>query len=706
MIYFIQMIYRNNIISVSILIAIAALSLLSAMPAYCAGPDVERGVREIDRFSSDKEKNVERMLFKIPEKQQATIPQVSPIIRDEKRFFIKTIELAGCESFTPSDFTDFIKEYENKEVTLTELSMLAKDIERDYLKKGVIAAVFVPPQEIKEEKVTLRVVEARMGAVRVKKHKYFNNRRLKKYWKIPQGDIVKYTDISRSVQMMNKNPDREVRTAIHAGKKPGTIDALLIAKPHFPIHGTFTFDREGAVSTGRARYGFGIRDNNALNYEDSVITGYSFGDHFHGIYAYHNLPISYSGTSVLYGVSHSEAQPGKDFKVYDLRTKAESFTISLHQDLYNKDNYMGEVYAGFDAKDKTVWWNNGTLNRDRIRVINFGGNFIKRSMGSIFYYGPQFAQGIPDFLGSEPDENPLASRGAKSQFSKWNFNTTIRTLLPFNLQQSWKVRTQFATPKLLPQEQYYLGGIDSVRGYPSGDYLADNVFQTNLEILIPAFFMPEEARMPYSQKSLKEDITGVVFVDYGLGGRRDDKKYHNMTGVGCGVRLNLYDMATCRFEWGLPIGDSPITECYSDPRFHVSVDFQDKLPDEIEYIKKIRQDERIRKSAYRLVDLELAKPDSPIRAKVYGYLAQAENYYKEGKLAESIQAYEKLAQATRYLYMQAEQYLRGCIDQVNELKDDRDLAMQYQEEGKWNESKKIWQGIIDEAKPKPLTFEI
>ena len=42
--------------------------------------------------------------------------------------------------------------------------------------------------------------------------------------------------MSKSIQLMNKNADRDVSATLHAGKKPGTTDVLLDVKTRFPIH--------------------------------------------------------------------------------------------------------------------------------------------------------------------------------------------------------------------------------------------------------------------------------------------------------------------------------------------------------------------------------------------------------------------------------------------------------------------------------------
>lgn len=548
--------------------------------------DTDRASRETDRMiSGEAEKALLTKPAKAPEIE--TAPEKAPLKEEKKKVLIKKINLSGCESFPPEDFLTYLKECEGRELTFDELDGLAKKIEREYLSRGIIAAVFVPPQDIKDNTITLQVVESKMGSVEVRGDKYFSSKRPLYYWQLKPGDTMRYAKIQRSIQAMNKNPDREIKASLHAGTKPDTTDVLLTMKTSFPIHAGYTLDNDGGIATGKWRTGFSLRHNNLLDVEDMLLAGYVFGAYFKGEYIYHNLPVSPYGTNFLYGYSKSFARPRKDYEPYDMTVAGENGNFSVRQDLYNKrGEYTGEAFAGFDAKDKVTHTNTGVLNKDRLRIFSAGGNFILRSFGGGAVISPVFSQGVKSFGGS-PDNDPLSSRGggASSIFSKMNLEIRHMVALPLNIKESLKISGQYSSTKIAPQEEFTLGGIDYVRGYDLGDYVADNGILTNLEFLFPAFFIPEDLRLPYADKPLKEWITPVAFFDYGAGMRYGETKYHFLSGVGGGVRISLYNQVSIRLEWGFPVADEPIAEA-DLCRFHFALTFQDRLPEEVKRIKK------------------------------------------------------------------------------------------------------------------------
>ena len=189
---------------------------------------------------------------------------------------------------------------------------------------------------------------------------------------------------------------------------------------------------------------------------------------------------------------------------------------------------------------------------------------------------PELTQGINGF--GARSRSPLSSRHAQNTFTIFNLNINHTRALPvYDLRGVVKFKAQVASEILPPQEEFSLGGLYSVRGYPAGDYLADIAFQTNLELLIPAFFIPEEVKLPYDKKPLKDKITGVIFFDQGYGEKRGalptETQKDNLLSAGAGLRINVFDKGVLRMEWGFPFGEDPLTERASS-RFHISLDLQ------------------------------------------------------------------------------------------------------------------------------------
>lgn len=577
----------NKALLLLLLITSSTLPFSLKLFAQTAGTQAEKATVVMDEALKEQAKE-----------QLRTRPKKKPEIKEEKKkeakeegptFHINKIILDGVKSVSLDEFKSVLAKYENRTVSFEELSILAKLIEREYLKRGIVAACFVPPQEIKDGTVTLKVVESKMGDLEVKDHKFFKKDRVNFYWQLKKGQTLRYDKISRSLQHMNMNPDREVKATLHAGKEPGTTDVLLDVKTYFPFHGTFSFDKEGSTYTGLAKTGFGGKHNNFLGLDDTFLSGFMFGDHFYGIYAYHKVPITNFGTSILYGYSYSKSAPKKDFDRFGLKSMSDSTSFFIHQDLFEKDRYAGEVFAGFDAKNKLVKQHDLMTNRDKLRILRFGGNFLYRKLGTITYISPEYSQGLDTFGARQ--KNFHASRMADNNFSKFKLGIKHKLSLPFNLRLALNMKGQYVPKKLTPQEQLSLGGIDSVRGYPTGDYLADIAFQSNSEILFPAFFIPKSIKFPFASGPLRDDITGVVFVDYAYGQRRDalgaEEQRMNLMSVGGGMRIRVFNQGLLRLEWGAPISSDEPTTGSTTLRLHISLNFEDKLQAELERIDKI-----------------------------------------------------------------------------------------------------------------------
>lgn len=551
------------------------LSLTSNIFSQTAD-QINHSVRQVDNLTSSKMQ--EPLKTKPQEQPEITPPQSPESVEGENTFLLKKVNLVGVESFKKSEFSSIIKKYEQKKVTFNDLQNLAKEIENYYIYKGTIAVCFIPEQELDLEKaeVIVQVVEAKMGKLHIPEHKYFDNSRLSCYWKIDKGEPINYDKMSQSLQLMGVNPSRSVQATMVKGKTPGTTDILLDPKVSFPIRPTFTYDREGDALTGVGRPSLGLRHNNFLGLDDSLIAGFSQGRDFSGVYLYHSIPLNCLGTSLFYGFSKSKSSPKKEFEIFGIRSQAQSVNLSLRQVLFRGKKYFGEIFGGIDFKDKDTHLITGTQNRDRLRILRLGGDFVYQGRKSVTTYSTELSQGINAF-GATSDKNPLASRGAKSVFSKFNTSLLHRRRFFTTTEARLKMSMQLAGTNLMPQEQFALGGIDSVRGYPSGDFLADNAVFVSAEILLPYVYIPGKWKFPFEAKTIRKRFTPILFVDYGRGVKKralsTEQEDITMWSFGCGLRANLTETISLRLEFGIPFGDDTISE-QAESYLHFSLKFQ------------------------------------------------------------------------------------------------------------------------------------
>jgi len=677
---------------------------------------IDQATREVDRHFREE---AEEKLAPPPREPPKVVEKKVEKEPEGPTFFVKKIKLVGTVSFFPDEFDHLTEKYEGEKVSIEGLNILCKSIEREYLRKGVIAACFLPPQDVKEGIVVLRVVEAKMGRLQVKENKSLwwsklwpQKERVAYYWDIRPGGVLRYDKMSRSLQIMNGNPDRTVTATLHAGKKPGTTDVLVDTAFNFPVHGGFSFDREGAPSTGRDEIGVSLRNNSCLFVDDTLLLGSTFGKDFTGMYAYHTVPLTNFGTSILYGYSDSKSAPQKQYIASMIRSRSRNVSFYWQQDLYKKAEYIGNFAIGIDANDKKTDTVQGPLVRDRFRILRAKATLLHRYPGCITYIRPQFSQGLNIFGAKR--QNQYSSRGGqcRNTFSKFNISISHKRSLPLNLQASLNFSGQIAGEKLASQEQFSIGGINSVRGYPAQDFYGDNGARLSFELLVPSFWIPEKLKLPYDSQSVRDSITGVLFIDDAYAQKRGsltsgERRKAHYTGIGMGVRMRLYNQSLIRMEWGFPVGnDKPITESPISPRFHISISVEDKFTEEIARIRKIVEEDRLSKKAWNLLDEEMERPKSVLRKKMYEHLDRARLAYEKGDLKEARMYYTKVNTIGRSLHEQAENYIKSCKEHQKALRKYNEEANKYYKGGNIEKARDLWLKIGKEARIKPLTFEL
>ena len=490
-------------------------------------------------------------------------------------FLVTKIILDGDVLLEPPEYEPFLAKLEGREVRFSEIQKLIRVLEQLFRTKGFIEVVLLPPQKMKDQEIHLKVVTSRMGKLSVENNRYFMNWRTRSYWKTRPGAVLLYKEIRSSVMDMNENPDRVVKPILKAGEEQGTTDVILNVEEQFPIHGGYSFDNQGVKLTGKDRQGFTVRNNNMLGLDDTFLIGTTFGKAFGALYLYHVIPVSNFGTKFIWSISHAQVNPKKEFSIYGINGTSETYSLALQQRVIRTEKYSGNVQLGFDFKEKHTSQQSVTTVWDKERVLSLSGNFQSRDGWGGWAMGQGIYFGLPTF----GDGWALASGGGVQSFFKYTYSLTRLTQLPWRTRAVWDVQGQLSPDQLLPQEQMFLGGANSIRGYPESDYGADQALQSRLDYYLPPYGMPAEWKMPFDNTPLKEQVNALIFYDTGYGRVHDpaadsEKRSDFLMGVGGGFELRWRKYVTARLMWGVPLGDKPITEAgKSQVHFTVNVNY-------------------------------------------------------------------------------------------------------------------------------------
>lgn len=176
-------------------------------------------------------------------------------VKDGEKIFVKQFTVQGATLLSEETIRSITAPYENKELTLREISAVAEAITNEYRKKGyIIAYAFIPAQDLKDGVVGIKVIEGKIGDIAVSGNKYYKSEFIQKHIERARKDpSLKEDTLERALLILNEYPSLNVKTSLKAGKEPGTADILAQAKDKRYISLSLNYDNFGSNTISKHR---------------------------------------------------------------------------------------------------------------------------------------------------------------------------------------------------------------------------------------------------------------------------------------------------------------------------------------------------------------------------------------------------------------------------------------------------------------------
>ncbi len=521
-----------------------------------AGAQAERFKQKTEEEQKAVQKKVEKPQIEIKEKEEK--PQ-APLLK----FTLKEIKITGVTIFKAQDFKPLYQSYLNQEVSQADLEKVIQGIKDKYKEKGYFTVIaYLPEQDVKEGVVEIRVVEGKMGSLKIEGNKYFSNSLIEKYFHTKKNEVLNLNKIQRDILRLNQTSDLEVKTIISPGKEPETANVTLKVKDSFPWHVGFSEDNQGSRLTGKYRSSLYLRSSNATGNLDSFFVSTLYSGRSLGESLSYNIPVSSYGTKFGIDVTYFKDKLGQELKAFDINGVSQIYDPHLLWELYLDEIFQAYFRTGLEIRSITKKIDENLTASDQLRIPYFSFDLNRNDNYGSTHLSPQFSFGTGDFLGASNRNHPTASRqGTGGFYFKYEQNASRTQRMPFESYAQLRSDIAVATHTLPSSEQIQIGGFNSVRGYPEGDYLADFGGYLQCDWYFPMYLIPKDYKLPRSQMPLRNQIEPVFFFDLGGGklkkvitGEKHDKF---LAGVGGGFRVRLNNKFFLRLEWAEHIGDRP-----------------------------------------------------------------------------------------------------------------------------------------------------
>jgi hemolysin activation/secretion protein len=217
-------------------------------------------------------------------------------------------------------------------------------------------------------------------------------------------------------------------------------------------------------------------------------------------------------------------------------------------------------------------------SHDKLRVAKLGLNLdISDNFGRTIFSN-ELDCGIPNIMGGLQEQDRNASRGGSGgKFIKDTINLLRLQKMPFSSNLLWKNQIQLSPYILASAEQFQIGGISNVRGYPPAEATGDKGYATTLEWTFPLYLLPRDIKVPLSKAKLYDALKLAMFYDWANSYLRrptaTEGKTTTLRSAGCGLRFDLPENFSLRLDVAWPLDNTPSDSDHTHTWVRVSKNF-------------------------------------------------------------------------------------------------------------------------------------
>ena len=468
------------------------------------------------------------------------------------------------------------------QLSLREVEQARAALEKAYQDEGYLTvSVELPEQRVNEGEVRLRVVEGSVEKLRVTGAQYHLPSTIRKgVPSLAQGNVPQFADVQEELADLGRQPDRRVTPLLRPGKAPGKLEVELKVDDQLPLHASLEANNKQSVNTVEGR------TEAAMRYDNLFQRGHSLGfnwilapsnrDHANILTANYGLPFA-SGDYAYAFMTRSDSDTptgiggGTVVKgtVMGLRYR---FALPAHGGAFAHGLSLGADYK--DNKDDLT--QSGLVVPSSLRYGTFAarydhtqfdtGDGVTTSLDAGLTLGLRgLSDRTVDCNGVEIDQFACKRFNAKPNFMTWRFGADHRRPVWGDWSLRARAEGQVASGPLVSQEQYGVGGSDSVRGYYEYEQFGDHGALLRLELGSPVVAWIGSVGF----KGLGFAERGQVWLIDALPGQQDSVRLGGY-GIGLGSESKWL---TTRLEWGIPVFATKDTERHAG-RLYLSVKMQ------------------------------------------------------------------------------------------------------------------------------------
>lgn len=538
-----------------------------------------------DAPSGRKNSNSDTNLDAIYEDDGDDIHQDDNNLRDVKKdnksvsvgtFDILEFNVIGNTLLPKRHIEQAVYPYLGESLTINDAEAARTALEKAYHEAGYVSAlVNIPEQKVTSGIVRLEVIESPVDKLRVSGARYTTLRRIKSIIpELQEGKIPHFPTVQKQLTTLNRSGDRRVTPVLKAGKTPGTLSVELKVDDKLPLHGSVSLNDRYSADTTQWRSTFNMHYDNLWQLDHSLNLSLTISpeklNETMVIAATYSVPLDSGDNLALYAV-HSKSDVSV-INTLNVLGNGQIFGLRYIHPIPGMDSFYQNVTLGVDYKDfgQTVNLLGGDSFNTPISYLPFMVNWdgVLNTKFSVSKLGINLNTHFRDLVGQEGEfankrfkahANYLSFRVNAEQ--AWNFESGIKL--------SMRLNGQWAEQALISNEQFAIGGLDTVRGYLESEVLGDKGYVANLEVHTPSIGSRVSDKF--------RDLHALAFIDYGevstINPLASQRANASLSSAGFGIVANFYGLNGV-FHYAKAFKDGASGRTISgDERWHIGFEY-------------------------------------------------------------------------------------------------------------------------------------
>ncbi len=193
------------------------------------------------------------------------------------KFRVDGYEVTGVTLLSVSNLTQVLTPHTGTNLGISDIIKAASSLQQEYRGRGYPTVdIALPPQQITNGIVRIRVVEGLLTSVAVTRNTHFSSNNILRALPSLKTNVYLNSHIfTAELDRANANRDRQIYPQLGPGPTPGTSSLLLEVKDRLPLHGRMDLNNLSTPRSPEYRLNGNISYDNLWQLEHSI--GFQYG---------------------------------------------------------------------------------------------------------------------------------------------------------------------------------------------------------------------------------------------------------------------------------------------------------------------------------------------------------------------------------------------------------------------------------------------